>query len=137
MTNNMDMGYKNGLMGLNIKDTSMKASKKVMAHLFGQMVANIKANLKITIFKDLAIMSGLMGDNTKGLGGITKCMAEEYLYGLMAENTKDNTSMIRNKDSGSLAGPTEDVIKASGRMGNKTVREPTEIKTMFRRMAHG
>lgn len=90
MTNNMDTVYRNGLMEHNMRAISIRVSKKAMELSFGQMAANIRVNLKITISKGLGIMFGLMAENMKDLGEITKCMVEAYLYGQMDENMKEN-----------------------------------------------
>lgn len=78
-----------------------------------------------------------MEDNIKAHGEIIKCMVEAFLYGLMVENTKVNTSMIKNKDMDSFAGLMVDLIKDSGKMENKTVREHIETSKGYRKMALG
>ncbi len=62
-----------------------------MELLCGQMVANIKENLKIIILKALAITYGSMVESMRAHGGIIKCTEEEFSFGQMAENMKDNT----------------------------------------------
>lgn len=108
-----------------------------MEHLFGQMVANIKENLKITILRVLAIIFGLMGVSIKVLGEIIKCMGEEYLFGQMAENMKENILMTKNKDLASLVGLMEDAIKDNGKTESKMEKGLTKIKRGFKRMVFG
>lgn len=43
-----------------------------MAHLFGEITADLMDNSKIIALKDLDIMFGLMEDNMKVFGKVTK-----------------------------------------------------------------
>lgn len=137
MINNMDMEFKNGLMEPNMKGIFNKDSRKDMGPFHGQMVVDIKANLKTTTLRGLGITHGLMAVSTKVPGGITKCTEEVYFCGRMDVNMKGNMLMIKNKVMGNLVGQMGGHTKDSGRMVSKMGKERTRISKEFREMEYG
>ena len=72
------------------------------------------------ISRVMEITSGMMAVDSPDNGRKTICTVKEPTFGPMEGAMKENTITIKSMDMVSTNGPTEEFMKASGRMANNT-----------------